>query len=202
MAVKLQDICCSPASSTSPYRLVGLVVKASALGAADLRFKSRLRRDFSRSNHTSDFKIGTPVATLPGAWHYRVSAGTGWHGVSILWLGEVESLICSFYLSVAACKIVQIRPWDTLAYCSDVEQPTNKLQATEEGYLARPYPNGQRVLWKPGGPTVYCHSHRGDWSFHLTYEKKVCFIHVALYPCGPPSGELMTTIMVTLFNHC
>ena len=41
-------------------------------------------RIFSGSSHTSDFKIGTPVATLPGAWHYRVSAGTGRPGVSIL----------------------------------------------------------------------------------------------------------------------
>ena len=39
---------------------------------------------FSGSSHTSDLKIGTPVATLPGAWCYRVSAGTGWPGVSIL----------------------------------------------------------------------------------------------------------------------
>ena len=39
---------------------------------------------FSRSSHTSDLKIGTPVATLPGAWCYRVSTGTGWPGVSIL----------------------------------------------------------------------------------------------------------------------
>ena len=28
--------------------------------------------------------ICTPVATLPGAWRYRVSAGTGRPGVSIL----------------------------------------------------------------------------------------------------------------------
>ena len=56
---------------------------------------------FSGSSHTSDLKIGTPVATLPGAWRYRVSAGTGRPGVSILWLGEVERLI-SFYLSVAS----------------------------------------------------------------------------------------------------
>ena len=63
-------------------RLVGLVVKARA---EDPGFESRLRRDFfSGSNHTSDFKIGTPVATLPGAWRYRVSAGTGRPGVSIL----------------------------------------------------------------------------------------------------------------------
>ena len=56
--------------------------------------------------HTSNLKIGTPVATLPGAWHCWVNAGTGWPGVSILWLGEMESLICSFYLSTAARKIV------------------------------------------------------------------------------------------------
>ena len=39
---------------------------------------------FSGSSHTSDLKIGTSVATLPGAWRYRVSAGTGRPGVSIL----------------------------------------------------------------------------------------------------------------------
>ena len=39
---------------------------------------------FPGSSHTSDLKIGTPVATLPGAWHYRASAGTGRSGVSIL----------------------------------------------------------------------------------------------------------------------
>ena len=59
--------------------LVGLVAKASTSRAADPRFDSRLRRrEFSGSSHTSDFKIGTPVATLPGAWRYKVSTGTGW----------------------------------------------------------------------------------------------------------------------------
>ena len=53
------------------------MVKASASKAEDPRFESRLRREFSGLSHTSDFKIGTPVATLPGAWHYRVSAGAG-----------------------------------------------------------------------------------------------------------------------------
>ena len=65
-------------------RLVGLVVKASASRAEGPGFESRLRPDFSRSSHTSDLKIGTPVATLPGAWRYRVSTGTGRPGVSIL----------------------------------------------------------------------------------------------------------------------
>ena len=91
-------------------------VKASASGAEGPEFDSRLRRDFSGSSHTSDFKIGTPVAILPGAWQYRVNAGTGRPGVSILWLGEVESWICDFYLSVAAHKIVCADP--SLRYTS------------------------------------------------------------------------------------
>ena len=39
---------------------------------------------FVRVEPYGDFKIGTPVATLPGAWRYRVGAGTGWPSVSIL----------------------------------------------------------------------------------------------------------------------
>ena len=87
-------------------RLVGLVVKASASRVEDPMFESRLRQDFLWSSHTSDLKIGTPVATLPGAWCYRVSAGIGQPVVSILWPGEMESLVCNFYLSMAARKIV------------------------------------------------------------------------------------------------
>ena len=58
--------------------------KASASRAEDPGFESRLRQVFSGSSHTSDSKLGTPVATLPGAWCYRVSVGTGRPGVSIL----------------------------------------------------------------------------------------------------------------------
>ena len=66
--------------------LVGLAVMSSALRAADPGLDSRLRRDFSGLSHISHFKIGRPppVATLPGVWRYRVSAGTGRPGVSIL----------------------------------------------------------------------------------------------------------------------
>ena len=61
------------------------MVKASTSTVVDLGFDSRLHRgDFSGPSHTSDLKIGTPVATLPGAWRYRVSDGTGWPGVNIL----------------------------------------------------------------------------------------------------------------------
>ena len=92
--------------SAQTDRLVGLVVKASTSRAEDPGFESRLQQDWSGSSHTSDLNIGTPVATLPGTWRYRVSTETGQPGVSILWLGEVESLICDFCLSVAARKIV------------------------------------------------------------------------------------------------
>ena len=64
--------------------LVGLVVKASVSRAEDPGFESRWGRVFSGSSHTRDLNIGTPAATLPGAWRYKVSAGTGWPGVSIL----------------------------------------------------------------------------------------------------------------------
>ena len=67
------------------WNRLGLVVKVSASRAEDPGFESRLRQDFfSGSSHASDLNIGTPVATLPGTWCYRVSARTGWPGVSIL----------------------------------------------------------------------------------------------------------------------
>ena len=65
-------------------RHVGQVVKAFASGTEDPGFESLLRRDFFGSSHSSDLRIGSPVATLPGAWRCRVSAGTGRPGVSIL----------------------------------------------------------------------------------------------------------------------
>ena len=42
--------------------LVGLVVEASASRVEGLGFESRLWWDFSGLSHTSDLKIGTPVA--------------------------------------------------------------------------------------------------------------------------------------------
>ena len=90
-------------STYSARRLAG--DRLAGWGAGDRGFGSRfLRGDFSGPRHTTDLKIGTPVATLPGAWRDRVSAGTSW-------LGEGESVICNFYLSVAVRKLSeQIRP--------------------------------------------------------------------------------------------
>ena len=64
------------------------------------------RGDISGSSHINDLVTGTSVPTLPGALRYRVSPGTGWPGVCILRLGEMESLLCNLYLSVAARTLV------------------------------------------------------------------------------------------------
>ena len=80
----------------------------------------------------------TWLATLPGAMCFRVSDKTGWSGVSILWLGEIASFICHFYLSMAASTLDYLDLF--LRYTSHVagllsyqltnqptNQPTNKL---------------------------------------------------------------------------
>ena len=64
-------------------RLLDLGVEASVSVAGDPEFDSPWGI-FSGSNHIIDLKTGTPLATLSGAWRYRVSAGTGRPGVSIL----------------------------------------------------------------------------------------------------------------------
>ena len=45
------------------------------------------------------------------------------------------------------------------------------LRATQKGNLASRHCCSPQALM-PGVPTMYCHLHRGDWSFHLTNEKK------------------------------
>ena len=65
--------------------LVGLVVMASASRAEDLELDFCLRcGDYSGMSHTSALNIGSPVVTLSDAWCFRVNAGTGWPGISIL----------------------------------------------------------------------------------------------------------------------
>ena len=53
--------------------------------SCDTGFDSCFRRgSFSGSSHNSDLKMDIPVATLPGTWPYKVSAGIGRPGASIL----------------------------------------------------------------------------------------------------------------------
>ena len=53
-------------------------------------------RTHGNSKGKSPLKISIPVSALPGARRYRVSAETGWPGVSIVCLDEIASLICNF----------------------------------------------------------------------------------------------------------
>ena len=108
--VRRSSVCSSLSTASlslsKVHRLVGLVVRRPPPERKIPGSNPACAGIFSGSSHTSDLENGTPVATLPGAWRYRVSTGTGRPGVSILWLGEVERLTCNFYLSVAARKIV------------------------------------------------------------------------------------------------
>ena len=65
---------------------------------------------------------------LAHKWRYKVSAGTGWPGVSILWLGAVESLICNFCRSIATHILVwadpSLRYSSLLLGCLASNQPT------------------------------------------------------------------------------
>ena len=78
--------------------------------------------------------------TLPlpmlGTWHYRFSARTGWHGVNILWPGEISGLTCNFCPSMPK----QIHPCDALcmllghqlitSYCIPPRWPSGKASAS------------------------------------------------------------------------
>ena len=100
------------------------MVQASASRAEDPGFDSRWGRDFSGSSYTSDLHTGIPVATLPGVIG------------SVLGLVAPVSVYCDWVrwrvwsaTSVSVWQHVksseQIRPWDRLACCWDVKQPTN-----------------------------------------------------------------------------
>ena len=75
------DVCSEPRVT---HRLVGLVVRRPPREWKTPSSNPTCAGIFSGSSHTSDSKIGTPVATLPGTWRYRVSIGTGQPSVSIL----------------------------------------------------------------------------------------------------------------------
>ena len=53
----------------------------------------------------TELKIGNLVSALPDTFCDGVSARTD-PAVSILQLGEIASLICSFFPSVTACNVV------------------------------------------------------------------------------------------------
>ena len=75
---------CSRLDGLVKDRLVGLVVRRPPRERKILGSNPACAGIFWGSSRASHLKIGTPVATLPGAWRYRVSTGTGRPGVSIL----------------------------------------------------------------------------------------------------------------------
>ena len=74
---------------------------------------------FPRWSQSSDSKIGNVVASLPGAWRYRVIVRTGWQDVSTRGLDEIASCI-SVKKHVQTSKHVRSR--DTLSCCWYVKQ--------------------------------------------------------------------------------
>ena len=74
----------TPHAPSTKDRLVGLMVRRPPRERKIPGSNPACAGIFSGSSPTSDSETGTPVATLPGAWRYRVSAGTGRPGVSIL----------------------------------------------------------------------------------------------------------------------
>ena len=91
-----------------------------------------------------------------GVWRYGICDETGQLCVSILRLGEIESLICNFYLSMAARTIVWANP--SLRYTSKLlwYQATNKKKLP----LTKHFTAYQCWCTKLVGHTVYCWIHK------------------------------------------
>ena len=190
------------------YRLVGLVVMVSASRAQDLVFNSSFCcGDFSGSSHTSDFKTGSPVAALPGAWRYRVSAGTSWPGVSTRWGGEVESSATSVSLGQHVNVPEQICSWNTLACCGTLSNQQTSInisltslvgssqrhQTTLEEGLLKAWPSQPHLLlvWQSREccPALLWTSLLVTLSYHCVWS--ISPKHVSTKACGLRAEDLV-----------
>ena len=70
------------------------------------------------------------MATLPDTQPYRFCTTTGWFSVSTLRRGGTASLICNFYHSAAACKVVGADPEIHFACCLDDGKKNNNKTTT------------------------------------------------------------------------
>ena len=105
--------------------LAGLVVKASTSGVEDPGFESRLQRDFSR------VELKLALQWLPCQVPGMIGLVLGLVGPVSVYC-DVDSLICNFYLSVAASKIVSADP--SLRYSSLLlGRPADNKQTNREG---------------------------------------------------------------------
>ena len=114
--------------SASKDRLVGLVVRCPARERKILGSNPAGGGIFSGSSHTSDFKLA--LQWLPCQAPGVIGSALGLVGpVSVCcdWVRWKVWSAASISVWQQVKLSVQIRPWDTLACCWDVKQPTNKL---------------------------------------------------------------------------
>ena len=94
-------------------------------------------------------------------------------------------------------RAVPLRYWQSDNRTSTAVLP--HLRATQKGNLARPHSRSPQAVRKPEGPAMHCHLHRGDWSFHLTNEKKKqkrrSFPQNPFYPCER-SGQFRVDVFI------
>ena len=88
-----------------------------------------VRFSLCRGSFPSDLKVGSKTGYQARHWRYRVSAGTGLPGISILWLGEIERLSGNFSVLKRVHLSEQIRPWDTQARCWEVGATSKQTSA-------------------------------------------------------------------------
>ena len=148
------------------------MVKVSAPRTADTGSIPTLAWIFSKLSHTSDLKIGTPVATVPGDWHYRVSSRTGWPGVSTRWLGEIKIWSATpIPVWQHAQLSQQINPWDTLDAAVMLSKQANK-QPTKQPTLVICMHH-----WPPTSASSGCSPNTMDVVFEGRRHRKVDHLH-------------------------
>ena len=146
----------------------------AALRAADQVLIPAFGVDLFQIESYQWLKIGTSVAALLSAWHYRVSAETGWPSVSTLWPGETENFVYIFCLSLTARTLVWADP--SLRY-------TSMLVGRETTYHQQ--------------ADLNCGLFLDEWSCFLAfwcilsinglkYHCCQCSVNALLLPVGPP----------------
>ena len=124
----------------SADRLGGLVVKASASGAEDPRFESRLRRDFSESSHTSDLKKNGTAVQQPTNQQTAVQQPTNQQTAVQQPTDKLQcsnqptncSAATSQQTTVQQPTNQQIAVLQPTNQQTAVQQPTNKLQCSNQ----------------------------------------------------------------------
>ena len=140
------------------------------------------------------------MATLPGAWRSRVSAGTGWSGVSILWIrwkvGSATSNSVWQHLQLSNVHLARKGFQDCVMYC---------LQHPTLVYFA---------VLQPGLFSVYCLIHctttRTTFStlLYCNQDCSLCIVSYTVQPLGPHSvlcctatRTVLCVLSHTLYNH-